>query len=289
VLAALAGISLVPARAAAEEPTKEQCVAANESAQDLQRAGKLVAARVQLLTCTAKVCPKVVRQDCSERLKNVEKDVATVVLTPKDGHGARVRDASLEVDGAARPDALDGTPLLVDPGLHTFTVSSGGKPPASVQLSLSAGEHAKADVVFKSEGGEEATPAASEAPAAPTPVAPSREPSTARLLGWSSLGVGVAGLAFWGVTGAMQLSALGKVKQECHPHCESAQQREDLARFQTYGDAATIGLVVGGAGVVTGAVLLLFFRDAPARADHPAAIRVHPWIGPGDGGLRGTF
>ncbi|MBV9945784.1 MAG: hypothetical protein JOZ69_02945, partial [Myxococcales bacterium] len=43
------------------KPTKQQCVGANESAQDLRRSGKLHEARTNLATCLSTTCPRLVR------------------------------------------------------------------------------------------------------------------------------------------------------------------------------------------------------------------------------------
>lgn len=54
-------------------PTKQECVNANESAQDLQRAGKPAEARKKLETCAVESCPTAVREDCAQRLDELNK------------------------------------------------------------------------------------------------------------------------------------------------------------------------------------------------------------------------
>src|ERR1019366_6077836 len=135
--------------ALADEPTKQECVEANESAQDLQRASKLVEAREHLRVCAAKACPRAVRVDCAERLDAIEKALPTVVLTPRDaGGGAELGSATLAIDGATLPEPLDGTPVSVDPGTHTFTVSLAGRSPVSLRLSLNEGDAVRREVVL---------------------------------------------------------------------------------------------------------------------------------------------
>jgi hypothetical protein len=62
--------------AAADAPTKQECVAANEAAQDLRRAGKLREAREKLAVCLDEGCPKAVRDDCAQRRDEVDKAMA---------------------------------------------------------------------------------------------------------------------------------------------------------------------------------------------------------------------
>jgi hypothetical protein len=64
------------AQADGTEPTKQECVAANEAAQDLRRAGKLHGAKQKLLVCMSNSCPKAVRDDCAQQLGEVEKALA---------------------------------------------------------------------------------------------------------------------------------------------------------------------------------------------------------------------
>ena len=148
VSALLAGTAVGPA-AAADAPTKQQCVVANESAQDLQRAGKLIEARLRLLTCADDACPGAVRADCAEQLQAVEKALPTIVLIPKDAGGADASGAALAIDGVAQPAALDGTPVAVDPGPHTLAVTLTGWPPVSLRLTLRPGDRVRRDVVFR--------------------------------------------------------------------------------------------------------------------------------------------
>jgi hypothetical protein len=66
---------LVFAEVAWANPTVAECVGADTAAQSLRRDGKLAAARVQLMTCGSPSCPALVRDDCTQRLEDLERAV----------------------------------------------------------------------------------------------------------------------------------------------------------------------------------------------------------------------
>ena len=73
------GVVLVPWSARAVEPTKLECIAANDAAQDLRRTGKLREAREKLALCVSTACPGPVREDCAQRLTEVDGVMPSIV------------------------------------------------------------------------------------------------------------------------------------------------------------------------------------------------------------------
>jgi hypothetical protein len=304
--------------ARAQEPTKQECVAANESAQDLQRASKLVEAREQLHVCAAKACPRAVRMDCADRLDAIEKALPTVVLAPKDPGGADLGSAAIAIDGAALPEALDGTPIPVDPGTHTFTVTLAGRAPVSLRFALKQGDAVRREVVLKAlrpaAAGAPEPAAAEDGSASPAALAPASAAAlddsdgrarTLRLAGWSAIGVGAAGVALGSIFGIMGFTQRAPLSKGCDPSglCTATTPPEGQA-FQSHIDgvhfdavASTISFAVGGVGLGTGAALLVLAsqkhasdaRPPRATASIGASIRARPWVGPGDVGVAGTF
>ena len=114
--------------ARAEDPTKEQCISANEDAQSLRAKNKLQAARAQLLVCVAKSCPTAIRDDCSERLNDIEIAVPTVVFTEKGGD-TDLSAVKVTMDGVVVATRLDGAALTVEPGEHAFEFTAEGYAP----------------------------------------------------------------------------------------------------------------------------------------------------------------
>ena len=111
------------AGAARADPTTEECIDANAKAQALRRAGNLRHARENLLLCASASCPKMVRDDCTQRMDEVDRLTPTIVFQAKDAQGHDLSDVKVEVDGAPFTDRLVGTPLQVDVGEHTFSFS----------------------------------------------------------------------------------------------------------------------------------------------------------------------
>ena len=126
--------------ALADEPSKLECVQANEAAQSLRQSGKLHDARAQLLVCVATSCPAPVRSDCAERLKEVDKTMPTIIFDVKDKDGIALTAVAVASDGAPLVARLDGTALPVDPGEHVFRFSSEGLPPLERKLVIREGE-----------------------------------------------------------------------------------------------------------------------------------------------------
>jgi hypothetical protein len=310
--------------AAADEPTKQACVEANESAQDLQRASKLVEAREQLRTCAERACPRAVRQDCTERLVAIERALPTVVLAPKDGAGGPdLRGAALAVDGAARSDALDGTPIPVNPGSHTFTVTFAGRSPMSLRIDLKEGDAVQREVVLKplhSTGkGEAKGDDASDAEVPVTglddrgaaPPATRREAREGRahtqgllrIAGWSALGVGGAGIALGSIFGILALGKNSSLASACGTRTCQATSVEQYTTLQSEADgvhfdgvAANISFGVGILGLGAGVTMLVLASEAHSPdasgappSSPPSSVRARPWVGLGHAGVAGSF
>ena len=134
--------------AAADAPTKQQCVVANESAQDLQRAGKLIEARLRLMTCADDACPGAVRADCAEQLQAVAKALPTIVLIPRSRRSRRERGgARHRRRGAARGaqrHASCGRPGSAHAHGYPSGLAARLAPPHAA-----AGDRVRRDVVFR--------------------------------------------------------------------------------------------------------------------------------------------
>lgn len=299
----LAAASFASGRAAAQEPTKQECVAANESAQDLQRSEKLLEARGQLQTCAAKACPRAVRQDCTDRLHAIESTLPTVLFVAKDVGGADATQATLTVDGVLVPSSIDGNPIPIDPGQHTVTLSLQGRAPVVLRLSLSEGDHVQRDVLFKApvaaaaraatDGSGDAS-AAAGASAAPRDASRSESRTPfARRMGWTAIGAGAAGAVLGTVFGFIALAKKSSLKSACQGDgsCPPSSQG-DIDSLHVDAVAANISFAVGLLGLGTGTALLLIFPEQtqPESApDRTSAIRVRPWVGVGDVGMLGSF
>lgn len=136
VVLALIGIA-APAYAA--NPTKAQCIAANEKADSQRKSGSLRAARASYLVCANPTCPKLVRDDCNKSIPDIESAIPTVTFTAKNG-GDDTTDVAIAMDGEAIAKQADGKPISVDPGEHLFVFTTTGFPPQSSKVVIREGE-----------------------------------------------------------------------------------------------------------------------------------------------------
>jgi hypothetical protein len=288
VIAVLAADVVWTDHAAAADPTKQECVVANETAQDLQRAGKLVDARAQLLTCASSACPTAVRLDCADRLQAVEQSLPTVVLLPRDAGGGDAAGATLAIDGVAQSAVLDGTPVGVDPGTHTFTVTLAGRAPASVRFALKEGDRVRREIDLKAAGtaGSGTVPGSAE-PASST----SGQGNATRRIAWGAIGVGAAGVTLGTVFGFLALARRVALGKACQGTMCTQDQQPNIDALHADAVASNISFAFGLLGLGTGGVLLIAFPQsvAPeARRDEPGLV-VRPWAGVGNVGVAGRF
>ena len=134
---------LLSARAArAANPTKLQCITANEDADAQRKKGQLRAARASLLTCANAACPRLVRDDCNMRIGEVDAAIPTVTFTAKNG-AQDTTAVTVAMDGESLAKEADGKPINVDPGEHSFTYTLAGFPPQTEKIVIREGEKAR--------------------------------------------------------------------------------------------------------------------------------------------------
>jgi hypothetical protein len=92
--------------------SKTECVAADTAAQNERRASHFRAAKEQLEICSRPECPKLVRDDCNQRLVETEALVPTIVFAAKDASGEDVLGVKVSLDGADSIE-LTGTAMSV--------------------------------------------------------------------------------------------------------------------------------------------------------------------------------
>jgi hypothetical protein len=131
------------ASAGAGAPSVEECATANENAQALRRSSKLRKAKEQLLVCVAQSCPGPVREDCVDRLGEVEKATPTVLFAVKDAGGVDLSAVKVQADDVLLTDHLDGSAIAVDPGKHHFTFTMPGGGAVQRDLVIHEGEKAR--------------------------------------------------------------------------------------------------------------------------------------------------
>lgn len=108
---------------------KQECLSAYDQAQKLRSDGKLTAAREKLAICSRPECPQIARQDCGQWMGEVMSALPSVVFGARDAQGHDVLAVRVSIDGKRVISQLDGKPVVVDPGVHTFHYEWDGGPP----------------------------------------------------------------------------------------------------------------------------------------------------------------
>lgn len=270
-LAPLLAISSAARTAAADD--KQVCVSASEKGQQLRSAGKLVDAREQFNLCGRTECPKLIQQDCTQWMSEVLASLPSVVPGAKDRRGRDVVDARLTIDGKLATETLDGKPIVVDPGVHSFAFEakgSGAGPAVKEQVVIKPGEKnrivsvtiATGDDVVAGSGGDHGfgERLVAEASRSSPPVA-------AYVVG----GLGVVALGVAGVMGLLANSDAHDLRSTCAPSCKQS----DVDAIQTRYTIGGVTAGVGGALLITGIVLFIVHGNGSSRAGSNATALVN--------------
>src|SRR5262249_49581768 len=131
-------------------------------------------------------------------------------------------------------------------------------------------------------------PASGDAASAQRPSPGAEEPRSAplRVPAYVAFGVGGAGVAIGAITGGVFVGKAGPLKARCPDARCPPDAQHDLDSTRALGNAATAGLVLGAAGLVTGAVL---FFVRPPRPPPTQTVALKPWAGLGSAGVMGSF
>ncbi|MGA2448157.1 MAG: hypothetical protein ABTD50_05735 [Polyangiaceae bacterium] len=258
--------TLTSARLAfADEPTKKQCVSANESAQDQRRNGKLRSAKGSLAICMATTCPGPVRQDCAARFAEIEAVIPSLVFVVRDASGRDVHQVRVTMDGAAIEEAAEGVPLEVDPGERDFTFEAEGLRRTERHVVVREGDRdRRIEVIMPVRGVQEVA-------VAPSPKQEKDFFSGVGELGPGrkiALGLGVAGAAALVVGSVFGLTAkitYDHAVTECplgNNSCTAAGVKDG----QSAKDQAAVSTVafIGGAVLIAGGVALFLTANGAA-------------------------
>jgi hypothetical protein len=276
--ALMLSVSLAASPARAADPTKQECVEANDAAQDLRQSGKLRRAREKLAICASASCPGVVRDDCTQRLAELDSAMPHVVFAAKDGAGNDLMDVKITIDGARLADRLDGSSLKVDPGLHVFVFAWEGHPSVTKKLVLAEHDQGRREVVVF---GSAETPRLTSASPAAASSGDSGLPRKAIAFGVG--GTGIAGLVVGSIFGAVASSKWSAAKSECGPGCgPMAPAQGDKNTASSDAAISTVAFIVGGVLAAGGVVV---YVTAPSGSTPGTGMQLAPSIGRDSGGL----
>lgn len=140
VALSLAFAFFLAAPPASAEPT---CITAYEQTQTLRKDGKPLASKAQAALCSRDSCPALLTKDCTKWLAELDAVIPTVVLDPRTPAGALRTDVRVKLDGVLLNEKIDGKPLPLEPGAHTFVFEADGAAPVERSLVLKEGEKNK--------------------------------------------------------------------------------------------------------------------------------------------------
>jgi len=262
-------LALAEVPTATTEPTRAQCLAQHEQAQDARLAGLLLPARAALRQCSAAACPPLVSRDCVLWLTEVEQQIPSVIFrATKDGDDVvalRVREGDRVLT-----QSLTGSPLELDPGPHHFVAELPGFPALDATYVLQAGDKGRV-VRFDFVSPKPAAPALgsrTSSPARPSPPAHRPIPTVTYVLGGATVVATLAGA----VLGGLSIAQRQDVQEDCSPLCQEKDVR-GVKRLAVGADIAlALALLGGGATVYS-------YVTRPSMPLEPAALRSVPAAG----------
>jgi hypothetical protein len=261
-----ATLALAMSWAAGAHADQASCFSAPVEGQKLRKAGKLLAARQQFLSCAQKECPDEIVGDCAQWASEVERALPSIVVAARDGAGHDLVNAGASIDGGAF--APIGTRAIkVDPGKHTVVVRTAEGVEKDTSFSVQEGEYGRNFVVTF--GGP---PDRQEAPASAgdRPVPP---------VVWVLGAVGGAGLLSFAVFGTLGVSA--RSAADCDVGCSRADKSDVDTKLLIADVSLGIGLVALG-------VATALYVMRPRAAAAAAILDVRPY-GTGSAALGGRF
>jgi hypothetical protein len=277
-----------PARAA--DPTKDQCIDANETAQALRKSEKLHDAEQRLLVCVSASCPGPVRDDCAQRLTELRSVIPTVVFVVKDDADQDLSDVSVTMDDQPLASKLDGTAIAIDPGPHHLVFEAAGRQNVERSIVIREGEKDRHERVVLVATPVAAPPAAvpQSAPVAPAELPPAKDGSAQRTAGLVVGGVGAAGVVVGSVFGILAKATYDHAlnsASECNHSTNQClgQGVPDGKTAHSQATVSTVAFIAGGALLGGGA--LLYFT-APRTG-----VTLAPTVGMGSAGVavNGSF
>jgi hypothetical protein len=179
-------------------------------------------------------------------------------------------------DGAPLDSATFGTPVPVDPGKHVIAASATGKRKWTTSVDVTPSAQVSVEVPVLAD--EAAAASASHTTTASGPEKPAATSgSSQRTFAIAAGVIGLAGIGAGSVFGLKASSTWSDAKGKCTSFpSDCGQEGKSLSQdAQSSANLATIGFVVGGAGIAAAAVLW-FTAPSSTEGDAKVAVGVEP-------------
>jgi hypothetical protein len=257
-----------PSGASDPSLTRAACALAFEDAQRLRNAARYLDANREVLKCTNPSCGAALSEECGKIHGELQAATPSVVFAVRDNTGGELASASVKIDSDGSAPSLDGKPVPIDPGSHTFTFHADGFEPQAQSVVIRAGERFRPITIVLQP--LSTNPARAPSPNAFEPTLSSNDTSRAAvplpvyvLGGVAAVGVaGFVGFRWWGSRDFDELS------RGCKPDCSSSSV--DAVR-QKYA-ISTVSLAVGGAA--TAAAITWYFAAKPSASSNSARLQI---------------
>jgi hypothetical protein len=190
-------------------------------------------------------------------------------------------ETTVTVGGEQIRRAAWSEPAPVVAGATDIVVSTPGHAPVKRSVTLAAGQRQALSIDAQS-GEPVGGPPPPPPPEAPAPPPPSASPL--RTWAYVAGGIGVAGIATFAVAGLMAKSTYDDLNGACHGGPCPPDKSGEISSGKTQQTIANVGLVVGIAGVATGATLFVLSLPKGPAPSSAAVV-----VGPGWAGVQGRF
>jgi serine/threonine-protein kinase len=216
------------------------------------------------------------------RVADVNSAMPTIIFEAKDAAGNDMVAVKVTMDGQPLATRLEGAPLSIDPGEHTFRFETDGQPGVQKTFVIRESEKDRRELIVL--GAVAASTPPLDATLAGGDAAPGGGMSTKRLTGIIVGGAGLLGLGV-GTTLLVLASSLS--------HRSASEDAASPGSGHSDHEAAlgdqTAGFVVGGIGIAAlgvGAYLVLTGGSSSSRSTTATtALHVLPTFGPHQAGL----
>ncbi|MDC3957039.1 hypothetical protein [Polyangium jinanense] len=227
-----------------------------------------MSATLREATKRAETEPKYVptRDAAAKHVALLESKVGKLVVEIADPAGVEVT-----VNGSRVPPEKFGVAFAVDPGTVVVAATRADGRVARQEQTVEAGASERVSLVFPDVGPKKIEPTGPVRVEGPKPPGGDelRTGGAVRTAGFVVAGIGVAGMAIFGVTGLMARSRFATLEEECHAtRCTDLKYADVVDSGMALTTAANTSLAIGAAGIVGGGLMILFGGPSFAR---PAA------------------
>ena len=237
----------------------DSCDAHYVATQKLERAGRLIEARVEATKCSQTNCASYQITHCTEWLTRIKDAVPSILVVATSGNDDIV-GAQVFIDDKLVTERLSGSEIELDPGDHSVRVQHNGQS-SDKSIVVRVGEKRR---VIKLELPTSPQPPPTVSSGVLVPATPGTPKEHRPSLGFALTvtTVGVTAFTIGAVLGVTGRSDLNDLKQRCKGLCEadSAEERDIRTRLI----AADISMLAGG--LITGVGSLLVWRSVTYKA-----------------------